>query len=57
MHIVSIPENKGKEIAEKVSKSLDPDHNWYADFKSEDKHYVIFKNKVFHIDRTKEGYV
>jgi len=33
---------------------LDSKHNWYADFKNETTHYIIFRNRVFKIDRTKK---
>ena len=57
LHTVEIPEDKVVEIAEKVSKALDSEHNWYADFKNETSHYIIFRNKVFCIDRkSKEQY-
>lgn len=59
LHTVEIPANRVKEIAERVSKSLDPDHggSWYADFKNDTHHYIIFRNKVFYIDRkSKEQY-
>ena len=57
LHTVEIPENQAREIAKKLSKSLDSQHNWYADFKDETHHYIIFHDKVFYIDRTsKEQY-
>lgn len=51
---VEIPDGKEDDIAEKLSSALDPQHSWYADFKSEKTHYIIFRNKVFKIDRTKK---
>ncbi len=59
LHDVEIPEEKAKEIAEKISRALDPDHggSWYADFKNANRHYIIFLNRVFSIDRqNKEQY-
>ena len=57
LHTVEIPENRVKSIAKDLSKSLDSEHNWYADFKNDHHHYIIFRNKVFFIDRTsKEQY-
>ncbi|MFA6446381.1 MAG: hypothetical protein WCW14_04010, partial [Candidatus Paceibacterota bacterium] len=33
------------------------EHPWYADFKNKKTHYIIFRDKVFKIDRTsKEQY-
>ncbi len=53
LHTVEIPEEKAAEVADKISKALDKAHNWYADFKTETEHYVIYTGRVFHItDRT-----
>lgn len=57
LHTVEILENRADEIAEDLSKSLDSEHSWYADFKNDKFHYIIFRNKVFFIDRrSKEQY-
>ena len=57
LHTVEIPENEVKDVAEKISKALDSKHNWYADFKNDTHHYIIFRDKVFYIDRkSKEQY-
>lgn len=59
LHTVEIPENEAKEIAEEISSSLDCAHggSWYADFKNNTHHYIIFRNKIFYIDRkSKEQY-
>ena len=57
LHTVDIPENKAEKVATEISKSLDSKHNWYADFKNDTHHYIIFRNKVFFIDRkSKEQY-
>ncbi len=57
LHTVGIPENQAKSVAEKISKALDSKHNWYADFKNDTHHYIIFRDKVFYIDRkNKEQY-
>lgn len=57
LHTVGIPDNEAESIAGEISKSLDSEHNWYADFKNETTHFIIFRNKVFKIDRTsKEQY-
>lgn len=53
LHTVEIPEEKAAEVADKISKALDKTHDWYADFKTETEHYVIYTGRVFHItDRT-----
>ena len=49
---VEIPEEKIDDIAEELSLSLDKEHSWYADFRNKTTHYIIFRNKIFYIDRT-----
>jgi hypothetical protein len=51
LHDVEIAEAAA--IAEKISKSLDRNHggSWYADFKNDTHHYIIFCDKIFYIDR------
>jgi hypothetical protein len=59
LHTVEIPENEAQSFAEEISKSLDYSHDssWYADYKNDTHHYIIFKDKVFYIDRkSKEQY-
>lgn len=50
LHTVEITEDKADTVAAALSKSLDNNH-WYADFKNDNYHYVIFPNKVFRVDR------
>jgi len=57
LHTVEVPENSAQEIAEKIGRALDSEHAWYADFKNDSHHLVIFKDKVFFINRfSKEQY-
>lgn len=49
LHTVEIHEDEAPIIADRLSHSLDPRHPWYADFKNETDHFIIFRNKVFHI--------
>jgi len=36
---------------------LDSGHDWYADFKNDTHHYIIFRNKIFFVDKqSKEQY-
>ncbi len=54
LHTVEIPEKKADEIAKKISRSLDTRHgDWYADFKNDTFHYIIFSHKIFKVDRSK----
>ncbi len=54
LHTVEVQEDKAESIAEKLSRSLDSEHNWYADFKNDPFHYIIFRGKVFKVDRAKK---
>jgi hypothetical protein len=49
MHEVEVPSEKAAEAAKKISQALDPEHNWYADYKTDTEHYIIYRNKVFYI--------
>ncbi len=51
LHTIEVPERQVKEIADEISKCLDSEHSWYADFKYEKYHYIIFYDKVFFIDK------
>jgi len=54
LHTVLIDNNDADKVAEEISHSLDYSHKsaWYADFKNDKTHYIIFKDKVFKIDRS-----
>ena len=59
LHKVAIAPEKAEMVAQKLARSLDAEHsrNWYADFKDAATHYIIFRDKVFKIDRrNKEQY-
>ena len=53
VHTVAVPSDQVKEIAKEISRSLDPKHggSWYADLKNDIYHYIIFRDKVFRVDR------
>ena len=51
LHTVEIPEDEAEFIANKISNSLDLEHSWYADFKNDKHHYIIFRGKVFLVNR------
>ncbi len=55
MHAVEIPDDEAEMIAEILSKSLDREHGWYADFKNDTNHYIIFRDKIFCVDRKSKG--
>jgi hypothetical protein len=53
MHEVEIPADTAATVAKKISNALDPEHDWYADYKTDTEHYIIYRDKVFHVtDRT-----
>ncbi len=59
LHTVKIPEDRADFVADEISKVLDPSHggSWYADFKNNKTHFVIFRDKVFKVERgNKEQY-
>ena len=57
LHTIEISENEAEKITEKLAKSFDMEHigNWYADFKNNEFHYVIYPNRVFKLDRSKKS--
>lgn len=50
LHTVEIPEEKADSVAEKISKDLEKEHNWYADYKNSMYHYIIYRGRVFKVD-------
>ncbi|MCX6804222.1 MAG: hypothetical protein NTY48_06700 [Candidatus Diapherotrites archaeon] len=52
LHTIEIPNDLALQTAQDLSKALEKEHNWYADFKNKELHYIIFRNKVFKVDRT-----
>jgi len=51
LHTVEVPEEKAQEIVEEISESLDSEHDWYADFQNGVRDFIIFKNKIFCINK------
>lgn len=51
MHTVKVPFSMANEFAHKLSKIMDAQHDWYADFENSTHHYAIFYNKVFCFDK------
>lgn len=58
LHNVEILEKDVDFITEEISKSLDYKNvPWYADYKNDIYHYIIFKDKIFKVDlKNKDGY-
>ncbi len=55
LHTIEVNENEADNLAEKLSKALDPEHGWYIDYRNDKYHFVIFKDKVFKLDRNKKS--
>ena len=57
LHTVEIAENQADMVAKELCKSLDSQHAWYADFKNDNIHFILFRDKIFKINRIhKEQY-
>ena len=50
LHTIEIPDNDAAAVADLLSHALQPDH-WYADFRNDTTHYVVFSERVFIVDR------
>lgn len=57
LHKVEIAEDVAQEVAEEISECIDTEHShsWYADYKNDEWHYIIFPNKIFKIARVEES--
>ena len=51
LHTIEVPEESADAVAQKLSEDLEGEHNWYADFKNDTFHYIIYRGKVFKVDR------
>lgn len=60
LRTVEVPQEEVMKMTRQISHSLDRKHggSWYADLKNDKTHYVIFRDRVFKIDRAKgsKGY-
>ncbi|MBM3247237.1 hypothetical protein FJZ17_01700 [Candidatus Pacearchaeota archaeon] len=54
MHTISVLDKDAPEVAKLISNALESKHEWYADFKNSKWHFIIFRNKVFKINRVKK---
>ncbi len=52
LHTVEIPAENIEAIADMISENIDREHAhaWYADFRNDTTHYIIFRGKTFVID-------
>ncbi len=53
LHTILVPEENSNQIADEISRSLEGKHSsWYADYQNQKCHYIIFKGRVFKIDKS-----
>ena len=47
-----VSEDQAEEIAKEISHSIDSEHSnsWFADYKNDNFHYIIFLNKIFKVN-------
>lgn len=50
MHTIEIKEENVDKIAEQISRDLDHERSWYADFKNKNYHFIIYRGKIFKVD-------
>lgn len=51
LHTVEIPEEQADQIAQEISQSFDKQHpDWYADYKNNQYHFIVYTDKVFKVD-------
>jgi hypothetical protein len=57
LHRVEVSADKVAKISDELSRCMESAHNWYADYKNNRLHFIVFRNKVFRIDvNSKEQY-
>lgn len=56
LHTMEIPDEQIEEFAKEIERAIDTEHqnSWFADFHNDTTHYIIFKNRTFKVDRTKD---
>lgn len=52
---IEINESEADNLAPRLSQALESKHWWYIDYRNNKYHFVIFKNKVFKLDRSKKS--
>jgi hypothetical protein len=53
LHTVEVSDDSAEAVAEKLSTAIDGTRqgHWYADFKDDRTHYVVYRNRIFRVDR------
>ena len=52
LHTVEIKNEDSDEIAKRLMASLEEAHNWYADYKNDKYHFIVYRDKFFKVDLT-----
>ena len=47
----AIPDDRAEALAEALSRALEPQFGWYCDFRSHDKTFVVFSQRIFRYPR------
>ncbi|MDQ1284498.1 MAG: hypothetical protein QG620_846 [Patescibacteria group bacterium] len=55
LHTIEVADEEADNLAEKLRDALDSEHGWYIDYRNENYHYVIFKDKFFKLNRGKKS--
>ncbi len=51
LHTVEVTKDQADQVAELISNLFDKDHpNWYADFKNDEYHYIVYAGKIFKVN-------
>ena len=54
LHTIEVPENEADTTSDEISNALDYTHKsaWYADYKNDSYHFILFKSRVFKVTRS-----
>ena len=51
LHTIEITEEESETIAQEISNAIEREHaSWYADYKNDKYHFIIYPNKIFKVD-------
>jgi hypothetical protein len=50
LHKVEIAADRADAVAERLSAALQAGY-WYADYKNEEYHYIVYPGRIFKVDR------
>lgn len=52
-HTIVVPTKHAEAVTQRLASAIDYEHrgSWYADFKDNQIHYIIFRDRIFKINR------